>query len=106
MKRILLMISLLTFSTFSNAEFYTGNDLKQKCAAPSHIDDAICMGYVTGIYDALVSQGALCSGGGVTIGQLQEIVKKYFNEHPERLHFTAQSLVRSSLREAFPCSRR
>jgi hypothetical protein len=106
MKRLFLVVSLLTFSTFSNAEFYSGNDLKQMCAAPSYTDDAICMGYVTGVYDTLLSQGAICSSGGVTVGQLQEIVKKYFSQNPERLHFTAQSLVRSSFRAAFPCSRR
>lgn len=106
MKRILLIVSLLMFSTFSNAQFYTGNDLKQKCAASSYTEDAICMGYVTGVYDILKAQGTICSSGGVTVGQLQEIIKKYLIQYPERLHFTAESLVRSSFRDAFPCSRR
>ncbi len=104
--KLIFTIILSIFSTFSYAQFYSGNDLKQKCAAPSYTDEAICMGYVTGVYDTLKSQGTICSSGGVTVGQLQEIVKKYFVQYPERLHFTAESLVRSSFREVFPCSRR
>ena len=109
MKKILFVVFIATFSAFSYAEFYTGNDLKRMCVGQVY-EDAICMGYVTGIYDTLVAtnaQNGICTGsGGVTVGQIQEITKKYFNEHPEKLHFTAQFLVRSALREAFPCPRK
>ena len=42
-------------------------------------------------------------GNRVNYGQFVSIVKKYLNDHPERLHETAASLVLRAIRGAFPC---
>lgn len=106
MKKILLLLLTFFYSAVAQAEFYRGNDLKRLCAGTSHVQDGICMGYVAGIYDTLIASRYICSFDGVTVGQLQEIVKKYINENPEKLHFPAQFLVGSALRNVFSCSKK
>jgi len=66
----------------------------------------LCVGYIKGVADT--SDGKSWEGypyciGGVITGQLQKIVIKYMNEHPEDLHLAAYSLVQSAFLEAFPC---
>ncbi len=41
---------------------------------------------------------------GYTAGQMEKIVKKWLNDHPEKLHLDAAALVIKAISEAFPCT--
>lgn len=45
----------------------------------------------------------ICLPDSVTEGQVARVVYNYLNDHPERWHKHADSLVFESLMEAFPC---
>jgi len=88
--------------------FYTGNQLLNSCrAADGEYKDAICLGYVAAIHDALafdpIFNWRMCSPGGVTLGQAQDIVKAWLESHPQDRHYSASSLVAEALQDAFPC---
>lgn len=103
MKKLLTILLILITPSFSYAEFKGGNELKRNCEAKnSHVDQGICLGYVMAIADNY-SRTQICLPKNVTAGQVQEIVLKYFNTYPERLHFSADSLVLDSLKNTFPC---
>ena len=76
----------------------------------SWFDKGYCSGYIIGVSDTAdtlaVWKGfaeSICTPQGVTSGQLQKVVVKHLNEHPEKLHLRASSLVLNVLTEAFPC---
>ncbi len=46
---------------------------------------------------------AMCLPKALTIRQLARVTLKYLNNHPEKLHHLAGSLVDDAFKEAFPC---
>lgn len=85
----------------------SGNDLYQNCQDDG-VALAACVGYVTGIADALSAGAAIdgwraCPSGEVTRGQLKDVVVRFLGVHPEWRHFTDASLVAHALSAAFPC---
>jgi hypothetical protein len=89
--------------------FKNGSELLYQCSdQDGSINGAICLGYVTAMADAS-SCGQVVNGFSwkapedVSAGQLQKVVTKWLNEHPDSLHFVASGLVANALRDAFPC---
>jgi hypothetical protein len=110
MKQFAPIVILLAMTVPAHAGFESGNSLKGFCDTKGW-QEAVCSGYVTGVYDMLEgisSENAippLCVPADVTRGQLQAIVLKFLNEHPELLHYSAAALVNIAIRQAFPCTK-
>ncbi len=93
----------------ANAEFYSGNKLKDflekwESSSPG-LDGAIGAGYVAGVYDSRVSVN-FCPPSGVTLGQLTAMVLKRLKENPDKLHLSGDVHVILALRSAWPCAER
>ena len=95
------------------AHFVDGNDLYSKCreegTAYSPVTTfqlfAYCQGYITGIADGILADGAesrLCMPDKVSGQQLFDVVRSYLVDHPEKRHLPAESLVTAAIREKFP----
>jgi hypothetical protein len=96
-----------------------GNELLRDCEESLHgklVADAIragtCLGYLSGIVDMHVvyAQSGIPNlpiscipPGGVSLRQVQRVVVKYLQEHPEELHYKRFTLVNIALLHAFPC---
>jgi hypothetical protein len=102
-----------------------GNEMLSKCklawaepvpgntTASQEYDGAYCMGYI----DAILDVGArwkttetpsgkaihFCLPTGVPSDQARKIVRKYLEQHPEKLHWEADQLITLALVDAFPC---
>ena len=71
-----------------------------------------CIGYISGVVDAgtIASQRnengkfPVCIPETVSKGQLVRVYLKYADNHPERLHLVAATLVVEALATAFPCA--
>ena len=100
----LAILMILSLPVVAATNFVVGNDLLKYCES-SHQD--ACRAYVSGVSDA--SQGKTWDGGEyclpdkIIIGQAVKVVTKYLNDHPEKLHYSASSLVHDAFLEAFPC---
>ena len=91
-------------ASYADMTFETGNSLAQDCEQDDAMfQDGFCYGYVIGVFDKM-SGVAMCPPDGVTVKQVESIVKKHLKENPAKLHLTARSLVSAALVEAFPCS--
>ena len=111
---VLILSTLIPASSF--ASFKGGNELHAACSTEGkesvdYAATSLCLGYVQGIVDAHVSYvewGVMppnfCIQRGVTVGQLVKVALKHMNEHPEKLHLTAASLVTNAFAFAFPAS--
>ena len=103
---------MMLLSAQSQAGFYTGSYLLQRCESDSAVEYNECVGYILGIVDnqdtlvgwSYLAKPNFCVTDGVTSGQLVKVVTKRLNEHPEKLHYDAGGLVANALYHAFPCS--
>jgi hypothetical protein len=102
MKKIILTFLVLGFPVVALGYWKTGNTIKAECGSSSLVEKSLCLGYITGVSDVF-KDTSICYPKGVTAGQIESIVIKYLNEHPDRLHYSADSLVLDALGKAFPC---
>lgn len=89
-------------STAAAGEFISGNTLLADCRSTSAVARMDCLGYVTGVHDALYGV-TICSPQGVTRGQLRDVVVQALASRPEALHRSADRLVGAALAAAWPC---
>jgi len=109
MKKLVIVLLLLFMPTASIAggnlgRFYDGDELKDVGASNSSNLKGVFMGYVAGVADSL-NQTGFYIPESAKADQLAAVVRKYLEDHPERWHFTASSLVADALMQSFPCKR-
>jgi hypothetical protein len=116
--KVALICLLLTFALNKHllAATETGMDLRDACRA-THLDMNVdsatklqvmkmvrCVAYVDGVTDGWVQAGGhLCAPASATLEQYADVVSKYLEDHPERLHLQAGMLVIEALNRAWPC---
>ena len=109
-KKTLIPISLASLFSSQSLALST-KTLSEECEGNS-ANQAYCTGFVIGALATSISftdthklKRQFCVPRGVTETQLTKIVAKYIREHPEKLHFTASSIVLSAVSMSFPCSK-
>ena len=113
---VTIFVLVAPLAAHCSGSFLTGTNLQSEClvtkAEITYFQaNASCLSYIEGVADSTA-----CDNGGVvagyswkpeqniTAGQLQKVVVNWLNNHPEKLHLAAQSLVAYALAEAFPCN--
>ena len=102
---------MLLLSSQSQAGYYTGSYLLQKCESDSIAAYNACAGYILGLIDyqevmlgwSDLDEPYFCQPQGATSDQLVKVVTKYLNEHPEDQYLSAGGAVANAMHEAFPC---
>jgi hypothetical protein len=94
-----LGVLLTTVGTAHAAE--TGNSLLQYANKSNLFEQGYYQGYVVGVIEGNVLK--VCIPDRVTLGQLAQVVKKYMEGHPERLHRWADEIVLEAVAAAWPC---
>tara|TARA_Y100000385_G_C12943849_1_gene572395 strand:- start:407 stop:700 length:294 start_codon:yes stop_codon:yes gene_type:complete len=94
----------------SEASFYSGSELLERCESDSAAKSNVCVGYlagiddITGTYDGWGDMDKeFCIPNSVDTSQLKKVFIKGANEIPEQLHLSASSIVWNIFAEAFPC---
>lgn len=83
-------------------EFMDGNKLLEQCQSRSPTDWGDCIGYISGVHDALVTI-SFCTPSGVTRGQVRDVVVAALVGAPQIRHYSADRIVTGALRSAWPC---
>jgi hypothetical protein len=105
MKLKFILFVIAAIPTICMAGFQSGNELKVICAnTADSFSRGQCLGYVTGVFDEAAAAKQICPLSNVTAQQVEDITKKYFNQYPEYLHYSANSLIVTAMIKAFPCS--
>jgi hypothetical protein len=93
----------LTVQPALGGHFYTGNDLAERLQR----GNSTGLGYVIGIADTLqmdpIPHRHICISPDATEGQMEKVVMKYLEGHPESLDQPAAVLVSTALIAAFHC---
>ena len=61
-------------------------------------------GFVTATHDAY-EKNYICTDSNVTVGQMEDVVGLYVDNHPEKRSSSATFLVSKALIDAFPCQK-
>ncbi|WP_373879472.1 Rap1a/Tai family immunity protein [Klebsiella variicola] len=115
MKKTLLTLVLTSLSFSSSAYFYDGNKLSewnnsrkkvnmQRATETDWLQAGIMRGFVMGTFDS-ADPNVVCSDANVTVGQIEDVVGLYIDNHPEKRTKSAASLSLDALQQAFPCNR-
>lgn len=108
---ILIGVSLLAATTADAAKWGTpGSEMWGACARALRPHDTPDNGYNAGLCVGTINavvfiRDDICLSDGVSRDQATRVVVRYFETHPELLHFDGVTLVQDALREAWPCQR-
>ena len=101
-----LSLTALSVSA-QGVNFYTGNQLMEWESSNEAFNRGRFIGYVIGIVDVRSASWEAtklgCISPGVTVGQLQEVVRKHLKQNPQSWHLDADILVSRAMIDAFPC---
>jgi len=108
MKTLLIAALMVLMPMQADAEFHTGESLLDNITECDKKDQTMCAyvyGYVVGVNDAYEDTDSMpkCAPDNLKKGKLKEVVKKWLNDHPERLHEPAAPSVLTAINEAWPC---
>ena len=70
--------------------------------------EGLCNGMIVGFdygYSYKNRDKTYCVPSGVNQGQIVKVVRKYIDEHPEKLHELYGKLIIEALNESFPCNK-
>lgn len=96
-----LLAGLLLVPMMAHASFMDGNKLLSRLESNTDLENTYAWGYVVGVYDSYSS--GICTGGGVTVKQISDVVHKYLKDNPAQRNLDASVLVLVALGTAFPC---
>ena len=96
-----LIAALLMIPTVSYAGFMDGNKLLQYLESRSDMENTHAWGYIIGIHDSFDEH--ICTGNGVSVKQVSDVVRKFLVENPAQRNIDASVLVLVALGTAFPC---
>lgn len=115
MKWLLIVIVALSLTTFAQTPddrsdaFSLQQDLtahaEQSGSPVDYETREWARGFVIGAASAYRYERAICVED-VRNGEVIQVVTKYLNDHPARLHESEVVVVRDALREAYPCPKR
>jgi hypothetical protein len=112
--KLWIAIAVMIFATVgypgkAEAGYYNGSTLLEFCESDG-LEGLVCHGYLAGMSDITNTYNdwgdmnkEFCIPESATLGQLDKVVTKGFNEVPEELHLPASVLVAVIFIEAFPC---
>ena len=113
---------LFSLLSFSHSHAMTGNEWMAMCKQESNSSRGICLGYLNGLRDMYEGysyafkvfveidgknypKAKTCMPINVELGQLKNIVTKWLNEHPEKLHDELRMQYIMMVNKIFPCSK-
>ncbi len=123
--RTIIFVFLFSLLSITPVNAMTGNEWLLKCGKKSEsvsnwsFEYGVCIGYLNGIRDmnTVLNEHEMyfkedggyypyynfCEPNGVELGQLEKILTKWLNEHPEKLHKQLRELYVVMMRKMFPC---
>ena len=115
MRTYLLVAVLVALPMQAQAEFWSGSQLVSFMRAYQKMDEVQVLsksdmyragefvGYMTAAADAYALEGVICPASNIKTQKVSVVVADYLKANPADLRLDAIQLVRSALKDAFPC---
>lgn len=108
LKRGFTMCALVAISWLCSvqafADFMSGARLLTYCRSSNTDAKGICMGYVTGVADAIARRS--CFPERLDPGTVVSTVIQWIEQNPRDTDKSGESLVTNALTNAYPCAKR
>ena len=115
MKKLFLSFLLLSISFPSLAMFYDGNDLSdwnrsrkkalnETANSLDFLNAGMFRGFVISTFNSF-EDVSICTESNATLGQIEDVVGLYIDNHPELRTKSATDLTFTALSQAFPCKK-
>lgn len=102
MKQAILAGALALASVNAQAEFLDGNLLLSRMQSTNPVEQVFALGYVAGARD--FGEGMThCAPQNITIGQVNDIVRRALEENPTVRHHSASVIILVLLGKEWPC---
>jgi len=101
-----IVLFFLSMSMSVYASDNSGSSLVEKCSGKrGAFLEGVCWGMIAGFDYGYSSKmrTTYCVPSEVNKGQIIKVVRKYIDEHPEKLHELYGKLIVEALNESFPC---
>jgi hypothetical protein len=95
MKRLILLLAIITLPTLVQANILTGQELYDRLTMSS--ETSWTTGYADGYMDGVIDSALGCSGATITHGQAWQIIKNYLEAHPEVWNKSAPKVIKKAL---------
>ena len=115
----IVFVMMPSMAAQGDGVFFTGKSLLSDCRDAiddkQTIETGLCIGQIHGIWRQLsvlsladpvvldIKELKICDPREAELQAMIQIVVKYLEEHPERLHMQSTGLIGFALRDAFPC---
>ena len=111
-----LFMACMMMSMPAKADFISGDQLRLYCTSQDSNDDAICIVYITGVFDALTSMDQLarttanaapqfCPGDNVGPDELKAVTLAYLQKPDANLDFGASLLIWGAMQGEYGCAK-
>ena len=110
--RLLLIascLSMLAGSATAGVSFGNASKLLEDCSSMTDpVPYTHCLGYITGVADALaygaqIGSFKVCIPAETSEGEVQDVAISWLKDHPKAGDYSAVTVVAAALSQAFPC---
>ena len=114
MKKIIsIALLLLPILTYADDEVMTGNKLLRQMESTNSNDRYYATGFIGGVVEGIIfsevllnAKSVTCLPDEVTHTQLNDIIHNYLKKEPKERHKLANSLILTSILDAYPCAKK
>jgi|GEM_PF-5784755 len=94
---------LLLAATPAHAEWMSGEQLHETCAAPTPVDRAMCVTYVIGVLDGFRDlDRPPVTPPEASAGEVRSIVARYLADNPEKRALQGREVIRAAIVAEWP----
>lgn len=105
MKKLIVAVTIALSSVAAQAEFVDGNKLLSWLESSDDTENALGIGYVAGVFDAL-SSVLICAPSNVTLRQISDMTKQALKAVPEARNKSADQFVSAVGTAKWPCKKK
>jgi Rap1a immunity proteins len=101
--RTLPVALLLLAATPAHAEWMSGEQLHETCAATAPVDRVMCLTYVMGVLDGFrdVDRPPV-TPPETSAGEVRSVVARYLADHPEKRALQGRAVIRAAIVAEWP----
>lgn len=101
--RTLPFALLLLAATPARAEWMSGEQLHETCAATTPVDRAMCLTYVIGVLDGFRDlDRPPVTPPEASAGEVRSVVARYLADHPEKRTLQGREVIRAAIITEWP----
>lgn len=101
--RTMPLALLLLAATPAHAEWMSGEQLHETCAAQAPVDRAMCLSYVIGVLDGFRAlDRPPRTPLDVSAGQVRDVVTRHLADHPEERTLQGREIIRAAIVAEWP----